>query len=101
MKRLMLALAFAFSLAAPLYAAPDPFLAQLNAEEKKMHEKVKKDPAAEKKFIATRKFLRKATPVKSAPKMTADVDFEYTLNQEERLLLFDVMIAQAGNSAFA
>lgn len=102
MKRMLILAVTLLALAGPAFAGTDPFLNQLTPSEKVLYEqKVKGDPLLEKKFIATRKFLRELQNSRKAPRMSAEVDITFTLNKDERTLLFDAMISQSSETALA
>lgn len=102
MKRMLMLAATLLALAGPAFAGIDPFLKQMTPSEKSLYDqKVKGDPLLEKKFIATRKFLRELQNTRKAPKMTPEVDITFTLNKDERTLIFDAMISESSVTALA
>lgn len=83
-------------------AAPGFDLARLSPDEDALYQPIKADADAVKKFIATRQYLLKAAPDPDhAPPMPAEVEFRFTVDKTEKLLLFRIMVTQGLKRTFS
>ncbi len=77
-------------------------LARLSPAEDALYQPIKADADAVRKFVATRRYLLQAAPnPDAAPPMPAEVEFRFTVDKTEKLLLFRIMVTQGLKRTFS